>query len=118
MAVSATTIWAPPTRSCRRASAIRGPKRTSSTPRTATISVLVGVGDTAKGGTGTDQVLLSFSNSTVGVTYTLTAALVTLQNGTILDGFEQLEFAGGNGIDNVIGGALADFSTAAAATTS
>lgn len=70
--------------------------------------VLIGVGDTAKGGLGTDIIRLSFDMSTIGVTYSLTTALVTLANGTKIDGFEQLEFAGGTGADTVTGGALRD----------
>jgi Ca2+-binding RTX toxin-like protein len=70
--------------------------------------VLIGVGDTAKGGLGTDIIRLSFDTSAVAVTYTLTTALTTLANGTTIDGFEQLEFAGGTGIDTITGGALRD----------
>jgi Ca2+-binding RTX toxin-like protein len=71
--------------------------------------VLIGVGDTAKGGLGTDTLRLDMTSSAIAVNYSLTAALVTLANGTIIDGFEILEFAGGGGGDVVNGGVLRDW---------
>jgi Ca2+-binding RTX toxin-like protein len=70
--------------------------------------VLVGVGDTASGGLDIDIVRLTFGASAIGVTYALTTALTTLANGTVVDGFEALEFRGGTARDVVTGGALND----------
>ena len=69
---------------------------------------MIGKGDTALGGSGTDIIGLSFSQDTVGITYKLSAASTRLANGTTISGFETLQFAGGKGVDTITGGANGD----------
>lgn len=72
------------------------------------------VGDVAIGGdhAGTiDSIRVDFATSSVGVTYNLTMSgqtLSVLENGTELDGFEQLSFRGGSGADKVTGAGEGD----------
>jgi serralysin len=66
--------------------------------------------DRADGGIGNDVLVLDASGVAFGVTLTLVnpAALQTLTGGAVVQGFEQLSFYGGSGVDTVTGGALDD----------
>ncbi|MCZ0962850.1 calcium-binding protein [Paracoccus benzoatiresistens] len=79
--------------------------------------IWAGIGDRAIGGdfAGTvDTIRMTFAyvwNSNIGVTYNLATqgqTLTTLANGTKVDGFEVLEFYGGDGVDRVTAGSLND----------
>jgi serralysin len=66
--------------------------------------------NTADGGTGIDLLVIKMTDAKVGATlsFAIPAQVINFINGNVFSGFEVLDFAGGSGIDRIIGSGLHD----------